>query len=438
MTSNFKKSIFEHRRKKLLSSLPDSSVVVIPNSKHQIRSNDVEYKFKPDTDFYYLTGFEEPNSVCILKKEKKDFSFILFLEPKDKDKEIWTGKRTGLEKAKSQFGADESYPFSHFNEKLKSILINFENIYYPLGKDPKLDSRITTIVGDLKRLNRSGLKSPKRILDHRDIIHRMRFIKDSNEIGSMRKAAEISRFAHIEAMKLARPGIHEYELEAIIEYHFRKNGASGPSYPTIVGSGENCTILHYIENSKRIKDGDLILIDAGCEYENYASDVTRTFPAGKKFSSEQKDLYEIVLESQLKALGEIKPGKTFIDAHNKAVKVIVEGLKYVGLLKGSTEKIIKNGDYKKFYMHKTGHWLGLDVHDAGPYVDEKGKSIKLKPGMVTTLEPGIYTSNSSDLPIRFRGIGIRIEDDVLITSRGHDVLTKGTPKTVKEIENLRS
>ncbi len=437
--NKFNKSIFERRRNRFFQSLPDNSIAVILNNNHYIRSNDVEYKFKPNSDFYYMTGFEEPNSLCILKKQSKKCSFVLFLQPSDKEKEVWSGKRVGLIKAKSIYGADEAFDYNCFKDKLKSFLTGFENIYYSFGKNLKLDSSVSAVCEDLKRLNRSGVRAPKCFFDPRDIIHKMRLIKDRDELENMRMAAQISSSAHIEAMKIVRPGMNEYELEAIIEYIFRSSGASGAAYPSIVGSGENSIILHYIENNKKIKNGDLILIDAGCEYKNYASDLTRTFPVAKKFTSAQKDLYEIVLESQLKSIEEIKPGKRFIDAHTVALNVIIEGLKELKLLKGSVEKIIKLGEYKKFYMHKTGHWLGLDVHDAGPYVDKKGKSIKLLPGMVTTVEPGLYISSDlENIPKEFKGIGIRIEDDVLVTSSGNEILTKNTPKTIEEIEDIRA
>lgn len=428
--------IYSKRRERLFKELPENSISIIPNKNLSIRSNDVEYKFKSDPDFFYLTGFEEPNSICILKKDKRSFTYILFVEEKNREKEIWTGKRAGTIGAKSIYKANTAYPICEFEKSLKSLIQGSEHIYYPIGKCKDLDLRITNIINELKKSSRAGIKTPKEISDPRDIIHRMRLIKDPYEIELMETAAQISRSAHILAMLNAKPNIYEYEIEAIIEYQFRSLGASAPAYSSIVGSGKNCTILHYIENNKKIKNGELILIDAGCEYKNYASDITRTFPANKKFTSVQKDLYEIVLEAQLRSIDEVKPGKRFTDAHEKSVKVIIEGLKELKLLKGSTEKIIEKGEYKKFYMHKTGHWLGLDVHDAGPYIDEKGNPIKLKPGMVTTVEPGLYINDDESVPSAFKGIGIRIEDDVLVTDKGNRVLSAGTPKTVKEIEEL--
>lgn len=437
MKKDLNQSIFKERRKTLANKLPDSSIVIIPNKGHSIRSNDVEYRFRTDSDFYYLTGFEEPNSVFVLKKEKKDFTYFLFVEPKDKDKEIWTGKRVGTEGAKQIFKADQSFIFSDFEPKLKQLLQDSTHIFFPLGKNKDLDLKITGLINELKKNNRAGSKSPKDISDPRDIIHKMRLIKEPYEIDCLKTAARIAKEAHILAMAFTRPKLYEYEIEAIIEYRFRTLGSNGAAYPSIVGSGKNSTILHYINNDQIIRNNDLILIDAGCEYNYYASDLTRTFPANKRFSPAQRAIYEIVLEAQLKGIEQMKPGKRFIDSHNKAVGVLVDGLKGVGLLKGSKENIIKKGLYKRFFMHKLSHWLGLDVHDAGPYLDEKGSSIKLKPGMVMTVEPGIYIPTDSDIPAKFRGIGIRIEDDILITKSGNQILTNGTPKTIDEIEAFK-
>ena len=428
-------SNFAKRRKELVSQLPENSLVIVPNKLPSIRSNDVEYRFKPDTDFYYLTGFEEPNSICVIKKDKKNFTYVLFIEGQDKEQEIWVGKKCNITYAKSYYKADEAFLISQFDDKLKKLISGIEHIYYPIGKCKELDFKITNLIGEPRKFNRSGIKAPKEILDLRDIVHRMRLIKDSYEIGCIKKASIISKNAHILAMAYARKGMFEHELEAIIEYTFRSEGASGIAYPSIVGSGKNATILHYIKNNRMLQSQDLILIDAGCEYDYYASDLTRTYPENKKFTSVQKDIYEIVLEAQLKAIEQVKPNKRFNDSHNKAVRVLIEGLKELKLLKGSIEEIIKKNKYKKFFMHKLGHWLGLDVHDAGPYFDKGGDSIKLQPGMVMTVEPGIYiSSNLEDVPKTFRGIGIRIEDDVLVTKNGNNVLTDGTPKKIHEIE----
>lgn len=426
---------FLKRRKSFLGSIPDNSIVIIPNKGISIRSNDVEYKFKPDSDFFYLTGFDEPNSICVLRKEKRSSFYYLFIEGSSKEKETWIGKKATLETARTRYNADKSFLVVEFENVLKKLIQGVEYIYFPFGANKNIDSKITEIFVDARKSIRSGVKIPKAINDPREIIHNMRLIKDNYELSCITAAANITRNAHILAMATSRAGMYEYELEALIEYKFRTGGAAGVSYPTIVGSGNNSTILHYTKNSRKIKRNDLILIDAGCEFDNYSSDLTRTYPENKKFNSIQKDLYQLVLESQIKAIGEVKPGKRFLDSYNKAVYVLVEGLKALRLLKGSTFEIIKKEKYKKFFMHKIGHWLGLDVHDAGPYINKNGESIKLVPGMVMTVEPGIYISNTlSDVPSKFLGLGMRIEDDVLVTKTGNRVLTGSVPKFIHEIE----
>ena len=431
-------SIYKKRRDKFIQELSDNSIVLISNNKICTRSNDVEYRFRTDSDFYYLTGFDEPNACCILKKEKrKNYSYFLFIEVQSKDKEIWNSKRIGLEKAKYFFKADKTFSILDLENEFKKHLQDTENIFYSLGKDKELDTKIITIINENRKSIRSGLKTSSTIFDPRDIIHKMRLYKDNYEVNCIQKAAIISKEAHIKAMQLAKAGIFEYELEGLLEFTFKKHGGIGPAYPSIVGSGSNSTILHYIKNSRKIQKNDLILIDAGCEYNYYASDVTRTFPASKKFSPAQKDLYEIVLEAQKKAIEQIKPQKRFNDSYDKALSIIIDGLKELKLLTGSKEKIIKKKLYRKFFMHKLSHWLGLDVHDAGPYIDKNGKSIKLQPNMVLTVEPGIYiSSDCKDVPKQYRGIGIRIEDDILITKTGNRILTEGIPKKISEIEKF--
>ena len=425
---------YKQRRKEFVSKLPENSVVIIPNKSVSIRSNDVEYSFKPDSDFYYLTGFDEPDSICVLKKDKRTYTYILFVKPRDKEKEIWVGKSAGLEGARKNYGADEAYPLSQYSEYIKKIVQGQEYIYFPLGKNKEQDQIITRLVGELRSSNRTGIKTAKAVCDPRELLHKMRLIKDHYEISCIQKACDISKNAHIMAMTYAKDGMFEYEIEALIEYRFKASGAGGSAYPSIVGSGNNSTVLHYTQNKRRIKKNDLILIDAGSEYNYYASDLTRTFPVNKKFNSIQKDVYEIVLEAQTKAIELIKPGRRFVDAYDKSVLVLSEGLKELGLLKGSISEIIKKGKYKKFFMHKLSHWLGLDVHDAGPYADSKGDSIKLVPGMILTVEPGIYIASHLNVPDRFKGIGIRIEDDVLLTKNGNKILTDGAPKSINEIE----
>ena len=433
----FKPEVYALRRKKFVQQLKDNSLVILPNKSHAMRTYDTEFKFKPDSDFYYLTGFSEPNSICVIKKEKNKSHFILFVQPRDKEKEIWVGKSAGLEGAKSVYRADEAYPLSEFDNKLFDLVKGADSVYIPFGNKETLDIKITRILGELKRANRKAIKTPQALLDPRDIIHKMRLIKDDHELGLMQEAIDISKQAHLMAMKSVKPGMFEYAIEAMADGEFRKNGGNGPAYTSIVGSGKNATTLHYIDNTRKIQKGDLVLLDAGCEFGNYAADVTRTFPASHKFSEPQREIYELVLKAQLKAIKQVRPGKKFLDSYDEAVSVIVDGLKELKLLKGSKKEIIEKETYKKFFMHKIGHWLGLDVHDSGPYIDDKGNSIKLEPGMVLTIEPGIYIpTNASDVPKRYRGIGVRIEDNVLVTEDGNKVLTSEIPKTIDEITKL--
>ena len=438
LPNKFDHNTFKNRRQRLIDQIPDKSLVVVPNKKLSIRSNDTEYKFKPDSDFYYLTGIDEPNSTCVIKKEGKDLTYILFVESRDEKQEIWTGKKIGLEGAKDIYGANEAYKITEFDEQLTKLIHGAEFVYYPFGYDRNLDLKVTEQIGKLKTKNRAAVKTPQGLFDMRDIVHRMRLIKEQSEIDCIQKACNISKFAHVFAMNETKPGVYEYEIEALVDKEFRKAGGVGPAYGSIVASGNNATTLHYVQNTRKMEDGDLVLIDAGAEFDYYASDVTRTFPVGKQFTKEQKDIYKIVLEAQEKTIAKALPGTKFSDLYDEAVLVIVNGLKELGLLEGSTEEIIKKGDYTKFFMHKIGHWMGLDVHDMGPYVDSDGNSIKLLPGMVLTVEPGIYISESLEsVPKPFRGIGVRIEDDVLITESGNKLLTNGIPKSIEEIEGVR-
>lgn len=436
--SDFDQDYFEGRRNRFLSQIRDNSLVIIPNQKISIRSLDTEYKFRTDSDFYYLTGIDEPDVICVFKKENGHSSYILFLKPRNKADEIWVGKSIGLEGAKSIYKADEAYPLSDFDKELGKLIKGVDYVYIPFGKNNELDLKITKLLGSLKVRNREAVKTPQGIFDPRDIIHKMRLVKDKNEIATMQHAANISMEAHKLAMARVKPGMFEYEVEALVDGYFRSEGGVGPAYSTIVGSGENATVLHYIKNDRKTKKNDLVLLDAGCEYGYYASDITRTFPVGRSFTPSQKEIYELVLEAEEKAIEKVKPGTRYIDVYNEAVSVIAQGLKDLRLLKGSVREIIEEKLYKKFFMHRIGHWLGLDVHDAGPYIDKEGNSIKLAPGMILTVEPGIYISPDwDDVPKEFRGIGIRIEDDVLVTKDGHRVLTANLPKTVSEIEQLR-
>lgn len=405
-------------------------VAIFPSAKP------CKHKFRQDSNFYYLTGFKEPGAVLLLAPEHPEHKYVLFVRPRDRAQEIWTGKRAGVEGAKEIYGADESYPINELDSNLPKYLDGVENIYYTLGSDEVLDEKILNILKQLRGKRYDTCSGPVAIIDPQEIVRNMRAIKDKHEIELIQKAAEISCMAHIEAMKQTKPGMYEYQVQAIIEYNFLKNGAMSPAYPTIVASGPNALCLHYDANDCLIEDGHLLLIDAGAEYQYYASDITRTFPANGKFSEVQKALYNIVLNAQLSAIEEIKPGVSIERYHERAIEVIVDGLLDIGLLRGEKEKIIQDKVYEKFYMHSSGHWLGLDVHDVGQRkFNEQPRPFE--PGMIVTVEPGIYVSSDiEDVDDKYKGIGIRIEDDVLVTETGNMVLTSKVPKTIEEIEEL--
>jgi len=406
-----------------------------------VMHNDVEYAFRQDSDFFYLTGFNEPEAVAVLAPHHQEHQFVLFVQPKERDKEVWTGYRCGVEKAKEIFGADEAYPIAEMDEKLPQYLEKADRIYYHLGRDRAFNETL------LKHWQRLMATYPKRgtgpiaIEDSGPILHAMRQVKSPAELELMRKAAAISVEAHNQAREIAAPGRYEYEVQAEMERIFRLQGGMGPAYPSIVASGSNACVLHYIENNRQMQDNELLLIDAGCAYCYYNADITRTFPVGGKFTPEQKALYEIVLEAQLQAIAQVQPGNPYNQFHDTAVRVITEGLVGLGIIKGEVDKLIEEEKYKPFYMHRTGHWLGLDVHDVGVYQHGESPQI-LQSGQVLTVEPGLYivpeTKPAEDQPEidpRWSGIGIRIEDDVLVTSTGHEVLTAGVPKLIEELED---
>lgn len=413
-------------------------VAVLKSASQCLRSNDVEFKFRQDSDFFYLTGFEEPEAICVLTPSSTKHRFLLFVQPRDKNQEQWSGKRSGMEGAQRVFGADKAYPVSEFNAQVPALLSNQEKLYYAFGKDEWFDRKILSVVSSLRSQVRAGLLFPAHIIDPSLILREMRLLKSPEEIVLHTQAARIAAQAHCEAMKAAKPGMYEHDIEALLEFTFRKEGAAGPAYPSIVASGSNACVLHYSRNNRKIKKGDLLLIDAGCEFQMYNSDITRTFPVGIPFSKEQKAVYEIVLQSQKEAVKMVRPGKTIMDVHNRAVEVITEGLVRLKLLTGNVKKIVKDGSYRRFFMHKTSHWLGMDVHDAGSYRANK-QWRKLQPGIVLTVEPGVYIAPSEKhVPSGYRGIGVRIEDDVLVTKSGNDILTKAAPKEVNDVLSLCS
>ncbi|MBD2162887.1 aminopeptidase P N-terminal domain-containing protein [Calothrix membranacea FACHB-236] len=430
---------YQKRRQQLMSKLGNGTAI-FRSAPMAVMHNDVEYTYRQDSDFFYLTGFNEPQAVAVLAPHHPEHQFVLFVQPKDREKEVWTGYLCGVDAAKELYGADEAYPIHELDEKLPQYLEKADRIYYHLGRDRTFNDTVLKHYQSLLRTYPKRGTGPIAIEDTGAILSAMRLHKSAAELDLMRKAAAIATEAHTHALKVTTPGRYEYEIQAEIEHIFRLRGAMGPAYPSIVASGVNACVLHYIENDRQMQDGELLLIDAGCAYGYYNSDITRTFPVGGKFTTEQKILYEIVLEAQKKAIAQVQPGNPFNLVHDTAVRVLTEGLVEVGILKGEVDKLIEEEKYKPYYMHRTSHWLGLDVHDVGVYQHGENPQI-LQPGQVLTVEPGLYivpdTKLAEDQPQtdpRWVGIGIRIEDDVLVTSTGHEVLTAGVPKEVDEVE----
>jgi Xaa-Pro aminopeptidase len=421
------------RRATLARSI-GNGVVIVATSPERPRNRDAHYPYRYDSYFYYLTGFTEPDAVLVLVGGESPRS-LLFCRAKNEEREIWDGFRYGPEAAKSAFAMDDALPIESLDAEIPKLLGDRDRIFFSLGADPAWDAKLTAWLNGVRGLVRSGVQAPSEVVDLRSLLDPMRLVKDAYELDTMRKAAVISAAAHRRAMGAARPGMFEYQIEAEILHEFVRSGSQAPAYTSIVASGANACVLHYITNRAELKRGDLLLIDAGCELDGYASDITRTFPVGGKFEGAQRALYEIVLASQSKAIEAVHPGNSFNDPHQAAVRVLVDGLIDVGLLSGDADGIIESGAYKRYYMHRTGHWLGLDVHDAGEYGSE-GKWKSLEPGMVLTVEPGLYVRAADDIPESFRNIGIRIEDDVLVTAAGHEVITADAPKTIRDIEAL--
>lgn len=415
--------------------MDQNSVAIIPAAHEATRSNDTQYRFRQDSDFYYLTGFEEPEAIAVIAPGREQ-KYTLFVRPRDPEQEIWVGRRAGVEGAKTDFGADESFSIAEFPEKLSEILDGAENLYFRLGAYPDLDNSIIRKIAEMRSLNRKPIHPPRTIIDPATIVHEMRVLKSPEEIELMQMAADIAAEAHVEAMKTAKPGMKEYEIEAQIEQLFRRRGASGPSYNSIVGGGANATILHYMSNDGELRDGDLLLIDAGAEYKGYASDITRTFPINGRYTEEQREIYDLVLETQMSCIEMVRPGTTHDELKQHSVEMLTDGMVRLGLLKGNPADLIKEEKYKQFYMHGLGHLIGIDVHDVGIYYYDK-QSRALEPGVVMTVEPGIYVApDTKDVPEKYLGIGVRIEDDVLCTSNGPRVLTTKVPKQADEIEAL--
>ena len=416
--------------------MDDLSIAIVPTAPVRQRNRDIEYIYRPDSDFYYLTGFPEPEAVAVFIPGRSQGEYILFCRERDAEMEQWHGARAGLEGACTDYGADDAFPIGDMDDILPGLIENRSSVYYAMGYEPEFDKRVIGWVNQVKaRSTRSGANSPAEFvaLDHR--VHEMRLYKSAAEIRTMRRAGEISADAHVRAMRVCRPGMREYQLEAALNYEFTDAGCIAPAYPSIVASGSNACVLHYITNRDVMRDGDLVLIDAGAEFEGYAGDITRTFPVNGKFTPEQRTVYETVLAAQYAAIDAVRPGNDWNAPHVAALAVLVEGLVDMGLLQGLPEEIIEKDGYREFYMHRTGHWLGMDVHDVGDYKIE-GAWRMLEPGMVTTVEPGLYIPSHDGIPAEWRGIGVRIEDDVLVGKEGPDVLTGGVPKEVTEVEAL--
>ncbi len=427
---------YKRRRKHLMQIMGDDAVAILPAALVRMRNRDAEFQYRQDSDFHYITGFDEPEAVAVLVPGREHGEYILFCRENDKKMETWNGLRAGQDGAIENYAADDSFPIDDIDDILPGLLENKEKVYYTMGVHPDFDQLIIKWVNRLREQSRMGVHTPGEFvsLDHQ--LHDMRLYKSAAEIKAMRKAAQISAKAHIRAMQFCKPGIYEYQLEAELLHSFMQQGARFPAYSSIVGSGKNGCILHYVENSEMLKNGDLVLIDAGAEVECYAADVSRTFPVNGKYSKEQRVLYDIVLAAQRAAIEQVKPGNHWNDPHEAAIKVVTQGLIDVGILKGKLETNIKKESYKDFYMHRTGHWLGMDVHDVGDYkVDDEWRV--LEPGMVLTVEPGLYISAAHEkVAKKWHNIGIRIEDDVLVTKDGHEVLSKDVPKDADEIEAL--
>jgi Xaa-Pro aminopeptidase len=427
-------SVHAQRRQSFMERIGPRAVAVIGGKRLGVRNSDVEHRFRQTSDLWYLTGFTEPESLAVIAPGRAE-KLTLFVRPRDPERETWTGRRAGLEGARSRFGADAAFSIDAIGAELPKLLDGAEEVLFIPGDDPQLDRVILDAVAHTRQAERRGLKAPRRLGDLRWTLHELRLIKDDDALAKMRRAAVVTREAHVAAMRAARDGVHEYEVEALIDYTFRKAGGF-PGYGTIVGGGENATILHYVDNERPLKQGELLLIDAGCEIDGFTADVTRTFPIGARFTPAQRRCYELVLAVEKACVAAVAPGNSIDAIHEQAVELLTRGMIELGLLKGDKAQLIAEGAYKRFYMHRTSHWLGMDVHDVGIYAPD-GKSRPLAAGMVLTVEPGLYiAADAGDVAEEYRGIGIRIEDDILVTAGGHENLTLAIPKEVADLEAL--
>jgi len=429
---------FARRRKQFLRMVGTGNIAVIASASILQRNSDVEFHFRQNSDFFYLSGFDEPESVIVFVPGREQGEYVLFCREFDEKTALWVGASAGLEGAINDHAVDDAFPIDDIDDILPGLLENKNRLYFPMGAQPEFDQQLMDWSQQVRGRARTGVSAPAEFISSDHILHEMRLIKSAQEIKLMKKAAKISVKAHIKAMQSCRPGMYEYQVDANIKYCFMSHGAQQEAYPAIVGGGSNGCVLHYIDNNALLNDGDLLLIDAGCEWQKYASDITRTFPVNGVFSDEQKARYQMVLNAQYAAIEQVKPGNHWNDPHDAAIEVLTKGLVALGLLKGRVSTLIKNEAYKPYYMHRTGHWLGMDVHDVGDYkLDSQWRL--LEPGMVLTVEPGLYIQpDAKEVDEKWRGVGIRIEDDVLVTKKGHEVLTDSAPKEVKDIEALMS
>jgi Xaa-Pro aminopeptidase len=434
----FDPAIFAARRDAYMEALGPGAVAVVRSLPERLRNGDSYHRFRQHSDLVYLTGFLEPDTTLILRPGAEADRIVMFVRPRDPELETWDGRRAGLEGAKQDFGAEAAFASADLPARLWELIANTDELHYSLGLDPDMDHLIGAALVKLRKLEKRGKRPPRAVVDPRAALHELRLRKRPEELAALRKAATISSDAHVLAMGLGRPGIFEHEVEALINYTFRNRGGAGPGYSTIVGAGENATILHYTANRCAIAEGDLVLVDAGCEYDHYTADITRTWPASGRFTPAQRQVYDAVLATQKSAIAMAKPGVTIDDIHHHCVNHLTEAMLSLGLLSGTAAERITDQTYRKYYMHGTSHWLGLDVHDVGAYTRE-GKPRPLEPGMVITVEPGLYIAlDDTTAPAALRGIGVRIEDDVVITPDGHEVLTAACPKEVEDLERACS
>jgi Xaa-Pro aminopeptidase len=428
---------FARRRAQLMRFMGAESIAIVPAAPVRQRNSDVEYDYRPDSDFYYLTGFPEPEAVAVLIPGREPAQYVLFTRERHPEREIWDGKRAGPAGATREYGADDAFPIGDIDEILPGLLEGRERVFYTMGLNGEFDQRVIGWVNRLRAQARNGLHAPQEFVALNHLLHDMRLFKSRAELGLMRRSGEIAAGAHVRAMRFCRPGRMEFEVMAELLHEFHRHGAD-ISYHPIVGGGANSCVLHYHANNARLNAGELLLVDAGCEVGFYASDITRTYPVDGRFSAEQRAIYEVVLEAQLAAIERVRPGNHWNEPHDAAVRAVTAGLKRVGILKGSLRSLIKSAAYRKYFMHRTGHWLGLDVHDVGDYrIDDEWRVFE--PGMALTVEPGVYIpAGTAGVARRFRNIGVRIEDDVVVTRSGCEVLTAGVPKEVDQIEALMS